>query len=229
MKVTTACNLSAVRKCERMKDVRRYYTKRERRNIERRREGRKERIVSGEWKDKISRGHWLRVQKILEKKKSGLALTKGEKSALFSFYKKCLKRNPTVEEALIGRSLSALNIEYVFQKQFGHYIVDFYLPAFDVVIEVDGPQHYTDKRIMENDVRRDSYLSQRGLKVIRVKNEELVSDSMSVLERIVNTITEVVNTRAKALKSLTESRVEGHVGGFDEDACDAFQQASERS
>ena len=184
-----------------MKDVRRYRSGKERRIIERRKEGQKERIVSTDING-ISRGHWRRVQKILKRKKSGIALTKGERVSLFSFYRKSLRRNPTNAEIVMGKLLNILNIKSVFQKQFGHYIVDFYLPIFDVVIEVDGPQHYTVKEVIERDAKRDDYLLQRGLRVIRITNEELISDISSTSSKIVNTITEVVALKEKALNTL---------------------------
>jgi len=184
-----------------MKDVRRYRSGKERRIIERRKEGRKKRIT-GTNINRISRGHWRRVQKIQERKKSGVALTKGERVSLLSFYRKSLYHNPTNAEIGMGKLLNILNIKYVFQKQFGHYIVDFYLPTFCVVIEVDGSQHYTVKKVIEYDARRDAYLLQRGLKVLRITNEELINDFISASEKIVNTINEALTLKEKALNSL---------------------------
>ena len=55
------------------------------------------------------------------------------------------------------------------QKQFGDYIVDFYIAQPRLVIELDGSQHY-DPEEKAYDARRDEYLSGLGLRVIRFSN-----------------------------------------------------------
>ena len=54
------------------------------------------------------------------------------------------------------------------QKIIGKYIVDFYIPEYKVVIEIDGKQHsYPENRIA--DAERDEYLSSLEIKVLRYK------------------------------------------------------------
>lgn len=56
----------------------------------------------------------------------------------------------------------------------GYYIVDFYLPRpLKLVIEVDGSSH--DNR-QEYDKRKDAYLVRRGFTVLRVTNEQILSN-----------------------------------------------------
>ena len=38
-----------------------------------------------------------------------------------------------------------------------------------VDIEIDGDQHYLDKRIKQSDIERDNYLQSLGWKVVRIK------------------------------------------------------------
>ena len=49
------------------------------------------------------------------------------------------------------------------------YIVDFYIPALKLVIEIDGPSH---EKQQDYDAVRSSFLATRGIKVLRFLNEE---------------------------------------------------------
>jgi very-short-patch-repair endonuclease len=62
------------------------------------------------------------------------------------------------------------------------YIPDFYCKKEMLIIELDGPIHNNQK---EEDRRRDLVLQSRNLKIIRLKNEELI-DIDTVLDKIVN-------------------------------------------
>ena len=59
--------------------------------------------------------------------------------------------------------------KFLRQKIIGKFIVDFYCSAAQLVIELDGSQHFEDKGI-NYDKERTSYLEQYGLKVIRIPN-----------------------------------------------------------
>jgi len=69
------------------------------------------------------------------------------------------------------------------QKIIGNYIVDFFCPRANVVIEVDGSQHYSEEG--ENrDKRRDNYLRGNGLKVLRFSDREVFENLDGVMESI---------------------------------------------
>lgn len=67
---------------------------------------------------------------------------------------------------------------------FNYFIADFYCHEKKIVIELDGSVHNERK---EYDQYRDEVLKSRGLKVLRIKNEEL-ENSKVTLEKIVNYI-----------------------------------------
>ncbi|HCF30201.1 MAG TPA: restriction endonuclease, partial [Cyanobacteria bacterium UBA11049] len=56
------------------------------------------------------------------------------------------------------------------QQVIDGFIVDFYCHAAGVVIEVDGAVHLQQ---VEYDARRDQILSLRGLRILRITNEEV--------------------------------------------------------
>ena len=58
------------------------------------------------------------------------------------------------------------------QKVIGQYIVDFYCAAAKIVIELDGLQHYEEKGIRQ-DLDRDKYLNELGIKVLRYSNMDI--------------------------------------------------------
>lgn len=61
------------------------------------------------------------------------------------------------------------NIQFLRQKPIGSYIVDFYAPEIQLVIEVDGSQHL-EPEMIERDKVRDTYLQSLGLTVMRFEN-----------------------------------------------------------
>ncbi len=55
------------------------------------------------------------------------------------------------------------------QKVIGPYIVDFYCAESNIVIELDGSQHY-EAEAQKKDEKRDEYLSSHGITVLRYTN-----------------------------------------------------------
>ena len=56
-----------------------------------------------------------------------------------------------------------------YHKQVGLYELDFYNEEKLIDLEIDGNQHYTDKRIVASDLRRTQYLQDLGWTVLRVR------------------------------------------------------------
>lgn len=69
------------------------------------------------------------------------------------------------------------------QHVIGDYIVDFLLPYYNLVIEVDGGYH-AERTQQEDDALRSEVLNSMGFYVIRFSNEMILMDIDSVLERI---------------------------------------------
>ena len=58
------------------------------------------------------------------------------------------------------------------QKVFGKYIVDFYIASANLVIELDGSQHYGDKALLQ-DQARDDWFKAQGITVLRYANQDV--------------------------------------------------------
>jgi leucyl-tRNA synthetase len=124
----------------------------------------------------------------LESKKSMGYMTGGNNSHLLLEKAKEMRNNPTQAEKLLWLSLKSKALDYKFRQQhlIAHYIVDFVCLAKKLVIEVDGEVH--DSR-QDQDTLRTEVLAERGFKVIRFKNEEILRNLPGVLD----TITEELN------------------------------------
>ncbi len=95
-----------------------------------------------------------------------------------------LRSQMTQEEKIIWQHLRAnkLNgLHFRRQQIIDGFIADFYCHAARLVIEVDGEIH---QQQAEYDAERDRVLLARGLRLLRIKNEEVRQNLDSVLMRI---------------------------------------------
>ena len=97
-----------------------------------------------------------------------------------------LRNNMTDAELLLWSKLrrkQILGLQFYRQKPILNYIVDFYCPAINLVIECDGGQHYTDEGL-EADRIRDEALTQQGLVILRFDNGKILLEVDSVISKI---------------------------------------------
>ena len=69
------------------------------------------------------------------------------------------------------------------QRIIGNYIVDFYCPGSNLIIEIDGGQRFTDEGLKDDKIR-DEYLSKKGFKVLRFSDKEVFENLDGVIKRI---------------------------------------------
>ena len=99
-----------------------------------------------------------------------------------------LRNNMTDAEKLLWsrlRNKQILGLQFYRQKPILNYIVDFYCPAINLVIECDGSQHYTDEGL-EADRVRDEALGELGLKVLRFDNGQVLREIGDVVDNILS-------------------------------------------
>ena len=95
-----------------------------------------------------------------------------------------LRKNMTKEERKLWfEFLKPLPITFNRQKVLGNYIVDFYCASANLVIELDGSQHY-DPDVIPYDQNRTNYLRQQGYLVLRFTNTDVTKEFRAVCERI---------------------------------------------
>lgn len=103
---------------------------------------------------------------------------------------KTLRGRMTDAELLLWRQLRGhrfLGLKFKRQKPMGRYIVDFVCLEHFLIIEVDGGQH---QQASDKDAARDLYFEDRGFRVLRFWNHEVLRETEAVLERIRLTLLE---------------------------------------
>ena len=99
-----------------------------------------------------------------------------------------LRKNMTSEEKHLWYDfLKRLPIKAHRQYNIGNYIVDFYIPQKQLIIEIDGIQHLTEEH-KEKDQTRDAFLEEQGLRVLRFPNESIHKNFADVCQIILNHI-----------------------------------------
>lgn len=95
-----------------------------------------------------------------------------------------LRRNMTQEERRLWfLFLKSYPMRFLRQKVIDKYIVDFYCSKANLVIELDGSQHYSTSGLIKDCIRTER-LEQRGLTVIHIPNNLLNSRFREVCEYI---------------------------------------------
>ena len=95
-----------------------------------------------------------------------------------------LRKNMTKEERHLWYDfLRGYSVRFIRQKIIGNYIVDFYCAKANLVVELDGAQHY-DEQGIRKDMERTKYLEAQGLKVMRIPNNEVNNNFRGVCEFI---------------------------------------------
>ncbi len=97
-----------------------------------------------------------------------------------------LRKNMTDSERVIWLKIRCKQLKgYQFyrQKIIGNYIVDFYCPKAQLVIEIDGGQHYIAEGA-QKDRLRDNYMRGVGLRVLRFSDREVFANLNEVIEEI---------------------------------------------
>jgi very-short-patch-repair endonuclease len=100
-----------------------------------------------------------------------------------------LRRKMTPAEKMLWEELrgNKLGVHFRRQQVIAGFIVDFYCYKAGLVIELDGGVH--DKQI-EEDAQRDKALKEMGLRIVRIRNEEILINLSAVLGKIRELVSE---------------------------------------
>lgn len=85
---------------------------------------------------------------------------------------------------------NVLGTKVLRQHIVGDYIVDFLVPYYNLVIEVDGAYHM-ERDQHDDDLIRSEALNRMGLYVTRFTNEQVLYDTEATVERIKELINKI--------------------------------------
>lgn len=94
---------------------------------------------------------------------------------------KILLDKSTPQEETLAEALTKARIKFIRQYRLVYFIVDFYLPEHNLVIEVDGEYH---KFQYKKDNKRDAILRTYGIQTLHIKNTKIENNIEGELERI---------------------------------------------
>ena len=97
-----------------------------------------------------------------------------------------LRRALTLAEATLWLHLQRRQLDgrkFRRQHSIGAWIVDFYCPSERRAVELDGAPHEFEHR-STRDAARDAWLSDRGVRVVRFRNDEVRTNLDGVLAAI---------------------------------------------
>jgi len=115
----------------------------------------------------------------------GVPFSKLPRAKQFAIFVAQRKQRATPAENLFCSYLASLGLSYRFQQGFYtpyYRIADFYLPAYNIIIEIDGPCHDP-----ETDQRRDRWFEQvRGIRTLRLTNEQVRRGEFATLNDFIH-------------------------------------------
>jgi very-short-patch-repair endonuclease len=99
--------------------------------------------------------------------------------------RKYLRKEQTPAETWLWWHIQGKQLGYKFRRQYGvgPFVVDFYCPKLRLAIEVDGDTHFGSEA-EAYDLRRERYLNEANIHVIRFTNDEVYNNIEDVLEVI---------------------------------------------
>ena len=98
-----------------------------------------------------------------------------------------LRQEMTPAEKILWQDLrgNKLGVHFRRQQIISGFIVDFFCHKADLVIELDGEIHAEQQ---DYDTERDKVLSEMGLRIIRIRNDEVINNLSQVLKCISNVL-----------------------------------------
>jgi very-short-patch-repair endonuclease len=111
-------------------------------------------------------------------------------SVIHKDLRKSLRKNSTNPEQKLWQKIrnKQLGIKFRRQQGVGRYIVDFYSAELNLVIEIDGDNHFTNDA-REYDFERDEYMKGLGIRILRFTNYQINQSLNDVLVEISKSIT----------------------------------------
>jgi very-short-patch-repair endonuclease len=133
-----------------------------------------------------------RGRSVREANRVGVNASHFNRTSIKTARARSLRRNSTDVEMRLWHKLRNRQLGADFRRQHpaGSFVLDFYCPALRLAIELDGGQHQEDRHQIR-DRRRDQWLAERGVTVMRFWNSDIVENLVGALELIATRVHEL--------------------------------------
>lgn len=162
------------------------------------------------------KGDKEKIKNKLYSMSKGKTLSESTKNLISEARKKYLKDNPDKIPYLLNHShkesypekyfksiFEKEGIEFVKEYRVGTYHLDFAILEYKIDIEIDGDQHYLDKKIIESDLKRNNFLEENGWDILRIKWSDYKKLSKDEKYKYISDIKEYINN-LKQIKPVIE-------------------------
>jgi very-short-patch-repair endonuclease len=90
-------------------------------------------------------------------------------------------KKATEIEIAVAAVLDVLNIPYEFEFFLDRFVVDFYIPSLNTVIEADGEYWHRSLETQAKDQERDARLTRLGYRVVRLSEQAIKEDALKAV------------------------------------------------
>jgi very-short-patch-repair endonuclease len=91
------------------------------------------------------------------------------------------QQGPTSIEIAVEQVLKTLNEPYEAQKQIGPWLVDFYLPAYRLVIECDGKYWHSLPNAIRRDAAKNHWMPQHEYNIVRLGEDAIRANATQIV------------------------------------------------
>ena len=84
-------------------------------------------------------------------------------------------------EEFFSTFLENNSIDYVYEYSLGKFSIDFAIPNRKIAIEIDGKQHFEDKKQVLRDKEKNLLLEKNGWNLLRISWIKMFNDTKNVL------------------------------------------------
>lgn len=100
-------------------------------------------------------------------------------------FAQAMRKKPTESEKILWNEIKSRKLGVKFRRQSPilGWIVDFYCPSHNLVIELDGLYHKKPE-VLKADAKRDSVMASYGFYTMRIDNKEVLENTTAVLDKI---------------------------------------------
>jgi very-short-patch-repair endonuclease len=142
-----------------------------------------------------------------EARRVGVVAWRFNRTSIKTARARSLRRDSTKVEMRLWQKLrnKQLGVDFRRQHPAGSFVLDFYCPALRLVIELDGGQH-AEADHERRDKRRERWLAERGVTVLRFWNSDITTNLVGTLEVIAVKIGELQSTKVTPTRRWRHSR-----------------------